>query len=323
MISALYNAVASEKQIVRQAECLFSHVRDVAYGLLFKNGEARYGDDVFESEAFNEEYAEATETLLGVLSETENSASEVKNLAVGAFSNANILSSVCLCSAICELLLENGQNIPLDGFFGDMTEPENNKIAYMRNPYSDTAYMEFDRALGRASVSYPDSFSAVCEEVYHGRAGYCILPYESSEDGTLYGFLKLIDKYELAPVMTVGVSTDPDPDVQRITSFVLLAKNVKRVYPELKAKGIKSEEYLKISVDAPNGNGAIDVMNAARLCGLSYVKTESIPVMWDSGRYMFSLTFKVDDADILPFLLWLKLSMPEATPHAVFSYLLF
>ena len=323
MKRAISNAVNCEKKIVRTSECLFSHVRDVAYALLFKDGRARYGEDIFETEAFNEEYAKAAEALSGVLNDTENSASEVKNLAVGAFSDVNVLSSVCLCSAICELLKESGQNIPLDGFFGDMTEPENNKIAYMRNPYSDTAYMEFDRALGRASVTYPDSFSAVCEEVYHGRAGYCILPYESSEDGTLYGFLKLIDKYELAPVMTVGVSTDTDSDIQKTTSFVLLAKNVKRVYPELKAKGIKSEEYLKISVDAQNANGALDVMNAARYCGLSYVKTESIPVMWDSGRYIFSLTFKVDNADILPFLLWLKLSMPEATPHAVFAYLLF
>lgn len=321
MIGALDNALACQKRIVRQSECLFSHVRDIAYGLLFRDGGIRYGEDIFESDTFADEYAEAVTALLNAVGDTEKAAPETKSLTLGAFQSVKILSEVCLCSAICELLAENGRTVPLSEFFGDMSEPENNKIAYMQNPYSDMAYREFERALGQATVLYPDSFSAVCEEVYNGRAGYCILPYESSDDGTLYGFLKLIDKYELAPIMTAGVATNNDPDVQKTTSFVLLSKNVKRISPELEAKGVEFEEYLKISVDA-SGNGVLDVMNAARCCGLSHVKTESVPVMWDSGRYVFSLTFKVDNADLLPFLLWLKLSMPESTPHAVYSYLL-
>lgn len=321
MTGALENALACQKRIVRQSECLFSHVRDIAYGLLFKDGEIRYGEDIFESDVFFDEYNEAVTALLKAEGETKNSVPETKSLALGVFEGINILSEVCLCSAICELLAENGRAVSLDTFFGDMSEPENNKIAYMRSPYSDMAYRELERALGRATVLYHDSFSAVCEEVYNGRAGYCILPYESSDDGLLYGFLKLIDKYELAPVMTVDVVTDSNPEAQKTTSFVLLAKNVKRISPQLEAKGIKSVEYLKIIVNA-SGNGVLDVMNAARYCGFSHIKTESLPVMWDSGRYVFSLTFKVDNADLLTFLVWLKLSMPEATPQAVYSYLL-
>lgn len=320
MIGALENALACEKRIVRQSECLFSHVRDIAYGLLFKDGEIRYGEDIFENDAFNSEYDEAVSALSDVSREAENAVDETKNLVRGAFAGVKVLSEVCLCSAICELLAENRQAVPLSEFFGDMSEPENNKIAYIQSPYSDAAYRAFERALGRASVVYPDSFSAACEEVYNGRAGYCILPCESSEDGLLYGFLKLIVKYELAPIMMTRIVIDPE--MQKTTSFVLLAKNVKRVSYELEAKGRKSEEYLEINVDA-SGGSVSDVMNAARYCGLSCVKTESLPVMWDSGRYIFSLTFKVDNADLLPFLLWLKLSMPEATPHAVYSYLLF
>ncbi len=317
MIGALENALACEKRIARQSECLFSHVRDIAYEILFRDGEP-----IFESDKIAEAYAEAVTELRKSVSDTEKAAPETKSLALGAIQGTNILSTVCLCSAICELLAKNGRTIPLCEFFGDMSEPENSTIAYMKNPHSDTAYRYFKCSLGQAEALYPDSFSAACEEVYNGRAGYCILPYESSEDGPIYGFLKLIDKYELAPVMTVGVVTDNDPEVQKTTSFVLLSKNVKRISPELKAKGIKSFEYLKISVDA-SGNGVLDVMNAARYCGLSHVKTESLPVMWDSGRYVFSLTFRVDGANLLPFLLWLKLSVPESTPRAVYSYLIF
>lgn len=322
MIGALDNALACQKRILRQSECLFSHVRDIAYGLLFEDGEIRYGEDIFENDTLADEYNAAVTAVVRTAGETEKAATEIKSLVTGAFQNVKILSEVCLCSAICELLAENGRTVRLDGLFGDMSEPENSKIAYMRNPYSDMAYREFERALGQATVLYPDSFSAVCEEVYNGRAGYCILPYESSDDGALYGFLKLIDKYELAPVMTVRIVTNNGQDEQKTISFVLLAKNVKRISPELEAKGVEFEEYLKISVDA-GGNGVLDVMNAAGCCGLSHVKTESIPVMWDSGRYVFSLTFRVDGAGLLPFLLWLKLSMPEATPHAVYAYLLF
>ncbi len=296
----------------------------MARELLFKDGKLRYADgDILSNDTFLAEYNECLTKLTDVSETLKKVPKETENVVLGAFHGINIMSSVCLCASICEFLDKAGSSPDLSEFFGDMTEPENNRIAYMRNSYSDLAYRIFADALGQATVVYPDSFSSVCEEVYYGRAGYCILPYESSDDGALLGFLKLIDKYELAPVMTAGIVTDPDPEVQKVTFFVLLAKNVKRISGELEARGIKSEEYLKINVDAPSGNAVSDVMNAARYCGLSYVKTESLPVMWDSGRYVFSITFKVDDADLLPFLLWLKLSMPESTPHAVYAYLLF
>lgn len=294
----------------------------MAHGLLFEDGKLRYGEgELFSSEAFLTEYAECISRLSGAYKEFSGSPKETESVVGGAFYGTGVMVSVCLCRTVCEILAENGIPIPLSEFFGDMTEPENSKIAYIRNSYSDMAYRAFSETLGQASVLYPDSFSSVCEEVYYGRAGYCILPYETSDDGSLSGFLKLIHKYELAPIMTVGIVTDPDPEVGKMTFFALLAKNVKRISGELALKGIKSTEYLKINIDDSKGNTVAEVSMAALACGLLHVKTESLPILWDRGRYMLSLTFKVNGADILPFLTWLKLSMPECSPESLYSLL--
>lgn len=331
MIRAVNNALACEKEISDSSECLFSHVRDIARELLIKDGKPRYDEaDLFSSEAFLTEYKDCVSRLMRGATASASPAKETESAFAGAIGGVRLMASVCLCQAMCELLSGYYGSVPLSEFFGDMTEPENSKIAYMRSSYSDVAYRAFAEALGHASVLYPESFTAVCEEVYYGRAGYCILPYETSDDGSLVSFLKLIHKYELAPIMTAEVAMndpvdadiDGEFDVGRVTVFALLAKNVKRVSGELARRGIKSEEYLKISVDDPVGDTLSGAIAAAIACGLSHVKTESLPIPWDRGRYTFSLTFKVGGADVLPFLVWLKLSLPESSPDSLFSLLL-
>ncbi len=327
---ALDNALACEKGIVRATECLFSHVRDIARELLFEGGTPRYeGAEMFSSEVFLSEYRECVLKLSKGAEMFGDPPKETESLIWGAFVGTRLMTEVCLCRAVCELLGDLGVSVPLSEFFGDMSESESTRIAYMRNSYSDTAYRIFSEALGNATVLYPESFSAVCEEVYYGRAGYCILPYETSDDGSLMSFLKLIHKYELAPIMTAEVpmtdpvvtDTDPDNDIGKVTVFALLAKNVKRVSGELARKEIKSTEFLKINIDDPKGDTAAEAIFAALACGLMHVKTESLPILWDRGRYMLSLTFKVDGADILPFLVWLRLSLPESSPESLYSLL--
>ena len=75
------------------------------------------------------------------------------------------------------------------------------RVAYFRNAYSDLAFRRFSAELFEPTVSYHDSFGAVCEEVYNDRCDLAILPVESSHDGKLTAMEKLIAKYVLAPML--------------------------------------------------------------------------------------------------------------------------
>ena len=146
--------------------------------------------------------------------------------------------------------------------------------------------------------------------MYYGRAGYCILPYESSDEGSLSGFMRLIRKYELCPNMICSVSGE-----HSVTRFVLLGRSQ---YPS--AFSVKCKRrYLKISIDSTNSGTVAALTGAAEVLGYTLCKTESIPVSWDDGRYAMSLTFDVTGKDVAPFLLYLELEIPECAERSVYS----
>ncbi len=93
------------------------------------------------------------------------------------------------------------------------------RVAYFRNAYSDQAYRRFAKELSEPTVSYYESFAAVCEELYAERCELAILPVSSSRDGRLFSMEKLMMKYDLAPTL---LSTVPTSDGETLT-FALLA----------------------------------------------------------------------------------------------------
>ena len=214
------------------------------------------------------------------------------------------------CSAVCDICAERGRPIFPVELTETESEPENSKIAYMRNSVSDEAYRAFSEAVGNASVVYPESFAAVCEEVYYGRTGYCILPYETSDEGTLSGFTRLIRKYELCPNMICSVPTE-----QGVTRFVLLGRGQYASAYSVRCK----RRYLRTTVFAAEQTAF------SRLCGVAgelkavIRKTESVPVSWNDGRYAITVTFELPDSAISPFLLYLALEMPECDGTAVYA----
>ena len=140
----------------------------------------------------------------------------------------------------------------------------------------------------------------------------------------------LIAKYELVPVLTCPVVTDNAESGSRITHFILLSKNFIRIRPSEKFdRG--SEEFLKITLDNPDGGSMAAVLNAALSCGLEHVKTESVPVSWEDSRYSCSAVFSVrrsgEGGDPAPvrleaFLLYLALEIPESAPGGIYSSVL-
>lgn len=102
------------------------------------------------------------------------------------------------------------------------TVSEQTVISCLRGKMSDEAYGRFSVAFDNARIRYADTFSTVCENVYHSVCDFAVMPHENSDDGILQGFSNLIDKYELYTVGSVELENENDFGT---TSYALLAKN--------------------------------------------------------------------------------------------------
>ena len=302
-------------------ECGFSHVNDLAHLILSskddyaseeKNDNTFYSVPLVDNENFLSVYNEAKQSL-----EEINIGKDVSKDAAtflsGITKNISVSLKAFLCKEICKKRAEKGKEITIYDFFPDSGIPLNERIAYVRNPLSDEAYSIFSEYLENPMVLYPHNFAGACEEVYYGRCGYCILPYENNDEGVLSGFKKLIIKYELTPVMMCQVVSGIDET--NVTRFVLLSKTPHKI---LKDEDKDAHLMLRITVDNPEANEMANITTIANIFGLVYNKTENYPSALYDGQYSETLVFEIANGDIIPFLLYLNLEVPSGTIDGIY-----
>ena len=212
-----------------------------------------------------------------------------------------------ICTALCKHLTSKGVNVSLADFF-EAEETSSDTVVYVKSAISDEAYMKFAKAVNNAAVSYAQSFPAACEEVYYGRADFCILPYENSAEGSLSGFAQLMRKYELYKQC---VCTCKSPNGN--TKMALVSRAPCMLVPPQNEK-----IFLKITFFSPKRQTISNVSACAETLSLDTVKLESIPLSFDDGRYGHELTFCGELADIIPFLLFISLEVPECSDKEIF-----
>ncbi len=314
MDKAVFNAEKLSRDTSRLSRVQIMHIRDCARALVKKH--LPIMDDEQDAPSTNEEFSKEYRGIsraLGTECESEeygiDELTEFVNTSGKAFANA---CRVLLCRYIWEGALYTNHRLKPETFFRRELGSDDMRIAYVKNAYSDEAYRIISSSLPNTSVVYPESFSSACEEVYNNQAGFCILPYETSEDGALSGFRQLISKYELVQIMSCSVSSDT-PIGTKITRFALLSKGLRStIMPK------NAPRFLKITVDSPENTLLSDIYCASELNGLKFVKSESVPVEWDAERYSCSLTFSLGQADPVPFLLYLALEIPQSTADSIY-----
>ena len=211
---------------------------------------------------------------------------------------------------LCDEAERLGAKIKTEALFATEFSPESHRIAYIKNAISDEAYRKFSQYMKKPSVVYPTSFLAVCEEVYYGRVDYCILPYETSDEGILSGFMKLIRKFELVPSCICSVKGD-----KNVTKLALLGRGYSSDFSFTKKK------YLKTTVDSVDRFSLLRLFSVAESMNLTPCKSESVPVSWNEGRYGISVTFDTNSENVVPFLLYLSLEMPECSDKILYGEL--
>lgn len=272
---------------------------------------------VFENDAFISKYRNFIRAAF------ENSTvpdpdipTENRSRIESVISEDTVNSAILLCSDVCRRTRGKGRTlIPFDFFPKSTDTVSGARIAYLRSPYSDTAFRIFSGVIKNPSVSYPRDFAGVCEEVYYGRCRYCILPVETSDEGTLSGFRKLVAKYELCPVLSCSVSTGGGTQTTR---FSLFAKNIERLSDASPENTEDGREIFSFRLDAPAPDSLHKTMTALRSYGLRLQTLNSYPVAWDEGRYSFEFSAVCNEGELDAMLLYLTLEIPEYTPIGLY-----
>lgn len=216
------------------------------------------------------------------------------------------------------------------------------RVAYMKSAFADKAYLTFSGWVPDCRAQDAHSFVDACEEVFNGLCQFCILPLESTDQGRLIAFSRLVIKYQLYVVAACDME-DPTLSGHRITRFGLLCRRTTVPADPLalpfpipvspgrtgSARPLVRLELLHTTSLAPSLS---DLLAAAEFCGLNLLRTDTLPdadIPADSlqegpdvsetdvpARQVpppVCLTLDTSSADLGVFTRWLTLEAPDDT----------
>ena len=211
--------------------------------------------------------------------------------------------SVFLCMEL-RRCLEARHPLSRSFFFPDLEQIQDKqqcRVACQRSSFADEAYLCFSGQLKAPRISYTHSFLAACEDVYNGLCDFCILPVESTAEGHLNSFSRLIEQYELKIGMACDVFGGGN---DKSTRYALLSRRINLAPTPWK------ETYLEFSIPLGQSPSAALLLNAAELCGMRLYRMDSLATT-EPHRFSLRIILRADDADLYAFLLFLAMEAPH------------
>ena len=183
------------------------------------------------------------------------------------------------------------------------------RVTYQRSRWTDAAFLRFSDVINEARAFYAHNFRSVCEDVYNGISEYCILPIENETDGLLHSFHRLAETYDLKIAAVCAVNAGQE---SRGTRFALLAR---QVYPLQRMRN--APLLFTFSATLSGAPDADDLLRAARLCGLSPLRSETFP--GENGVQNFRADLSIGKGDLPSFLLYLSMEVPHYHPIGLYT----
>ena len=180
--------------------------------------------------------------------------------------------------------------------------------AYPLNPFTDAAFRKFAAGNPQLRALPQPSFNAACEEVYHGRAHYCILPLRNTEDGILSSFSHLMSKYELKIFRICDVAAEDGDSVIR---FALLRRGAIPYVPE--------NGYFKIGAVLPESLPLSAFLSAAETLGACTEQLHTVPSAFARGLTSLAVTFRITPKSMAPLLLFLRTTLEGYTVDGIYE----
>lgn len=179
--------------------------------------------------------------------------------------------------------------------------------AYMRNLYSDRAFERFSGGVHRLSARYFSSFSAACEEVYYDRCQYCILPLQTTDDGTLSSFYRMIGKYELKIRHICDI---PTQDGEATVRYALLRRGI---VPHCPKNGYFEASFI-LPEEVPLGR----FLAACEATGARIDRIRSMPLSYADDIVSLCVTFRITPETAAPLLYFLRSVLHSYTPEGLY-----
>ena len=187
------------------------------------------------------------------------------------------------------------------------------RIAYMPAAFADKAYLALSSAVeDPRSVSVP-SFVDACEEVRGGLCEFCILPLESSHNGKLTAFTRLLLRYNLQ--ITAICDLENGAAEGQITRFALLRASREGSFPTpLRLPRNGEPLYLEL-IHTGESLSLTDLLTAAEFCGIKLNRVDTLPRFeeLDSESPLLSCVLDVAEGDLPTFRRFLTLEASEDT----------
>ena len=210
----------------------------------------------------------------------------------------------------------NGNTYTLERLYSDneceLSADASDRIAYMKNSYNDSAYMQFSTLLKSPRAAYYGSVADVCESVYKGECEFCILPIETSSRGKLLSFYELIFKYNFKIVSVFDLYVDGE-----YTRYALLCKR----FTVFSTKTKLRNRHFEVVVSNTSNVKLEDILTAADFCLLKLYRMDTLNLRVDNNQsdVYFSLGFKADGADMHTFVSYLAIDCPDILPIGFFN----
>ena len=207
-------------------------------------------------------------------------------------------------------VLMNLWQSPLERFGEHSAE----RIAYIKNSYNDTAYLQFSTLLDSPKASYFTSVTDVCDSVYKGDCEYCILPVETSSDGKLLSFYELIFKYNFKIVSVYDLHSS-----NGYTRYALLSKRSGAQSSAIRTK--TRNRHFEFAISSSDNVRLEDILCAAEFCSLKLRRIDTLSIRHgenDKETY-FCPIFRADGADMQTFLSFLTIDCPEFIPIGLYT----
>ena len=179
------------------------------------------------------------------------------------------------------------------------------KIVYVKNHFTDSAYLAFSSYSSEFRCAHFDSFDAVCEDVHSGESEFCILPIETSYDGKLLSFYSMIDKYEFKIISTCTVEHQ---DSSKFTKFALLGRSIS--LPESTGTLGKKLE-IRISQSPAKTSPVYEILLAADNCNIQLCRIDSLPLSYNESMLSYYAVFDMYESDLKTFITYLAIEHPQ------------
>ena len=227
------------------------------------------------------------------------------------FDSISAVEKIGLCRAISDSFQNSRFLSTLLGWPDDSCKADAvGRIAYLKNAYTDNAFLRFSKVVVSPRSEYCSSFRAVCQEVYDGQCEYCILPVETSGDGLLMSFYSLMDQFSLK---IVSLCTLEQTGTGRFTNYALLKKEISLAY--LRSKSLVSSKdsrfEIKLSIPREDSLGLCHFLQYAALCGMTVQRIATAPHISGEQRISYYIAFGIYKADLATFLTYLALETPH------------